>query len=263
MIVLMILRVLALIFVSVLALALFVILLLLIVPIRCRLNADYNGKPDIQFEARWLFRIFTIIYSKSGIPLLTLKVFGISVKRRHKPPKKKLTDTDKVIANNDEAFDYNNEGIEHPTVKGKMTEDDEKPSSVIKKKRLKENWDKFIAYPYKEMLVNKTILLLKRLIKATKPKDGDVECCFGFEDPSVTGILLGAVHALCGACCLYKYIRITADFEKEYLYLKCRLEGSIRLGSLVWPLIAYIVSKPVWILVKPLIFKKKEKGRSL
>ena len=248
MIVLFILKVLALILACLLALALFIAFLALSVPIKYRLNAVYNGKPDILIKAKWFFRIFTLTYETGGSPALKLKVFG-------RMPKHK--GSVKSGSNGGSSGKGNDKNI------GKEADEEEtaKTSLVSRINEIKGHWNKFLEYKYKNLLVKKTLQLLKRLLKAIKPRYADGECHFGFDDPSVTGMLLGAAHALCGMAQLYRHIRLKADFEKKYLYFKCHAEGKIRLWSLLWPLVAYAVSKPVWIIIEPFIFKKRAKGR--
>ena len=249
MILLWILKVLSLILLCILALALLAALVVLSAPVRYRVNAGYDGKTDILLNAQWILRIFTVNYNASGTPAFTFKICGRVRQRR------KLQKAGKVKKKKkqDEDIDLETDVIEHKKHKKKV-------SFTEKAIKVKENWDKLIDYPYKHMIVEKTILLLKRLVKAILPKDITGECRFGFEDPCITGMLLGAFYALFGMLRLYNQIYVSADFEKEYLYLKCQIAGKIRLWSLLWPLIAYAVSKPVWIILKPLVFKKRAKG---
>ena len=248
MIFLWLLKILALTLVCLLALAFLLFLLVVSAPIIYRLKAGYAGKPDIRFNAKWILRIFTVNYDTSNTPAFTIRICGRAKHKlkKAKPVSEKGKSSNSKKRNNDPETDAG--------------EDKKKVSLIDNVKKAGEAWDKFTDYPYKRRLVNQTILLVKRLIKGILPREIAGECCFGFDDPSLTGMLLGAAHALLGAAHLYNKIYVNADFEKEYLYLKCQSAGKIRLWSILWPLIAYAVSKPVWIILKPLVFKKQAKG---
>jgi len=245
------------IFLSLLALVLLIILALLFVPIRYYINLNHSGKQKIYLKASWLFRIFKFNYDNTVIHKSTLKIFGISVsgrkpKSKRRLKEKKVSDFIKTVVSDDEA---GNDEImsEQPTDWAKQFKEED-TSSEEKGNGLRENWDKFKSYPYKEMLVSNTILLLKRLIRPLKPKNASLKCTFGFDDPSATGALLGAAHAVCGICDLYDHVSISADFDKKCLNYECHAEGKIKVWSLTWPFVVYAFSKPVWFFLKPFIF---------
>jgi len=259
---------LAIIFLSLLALVLLITLALLFVPIRYNINLNYRGKQEIYLKASWLFRIFKFNYDNTVVRKSTLTIFGIYVRRRKRKRRlkeKKVSDLNKTIVSEDEAIYCDMVGSDE--IMSEQSTDwakhlqEEDSSSKEKVNRLKENWDRFKSYPYKEMLVSKTKLLLKRFIKPLKPKEAKLKCSFGFDDPSATGALLGAAHAICGICDLYDHVTITADFEKKCLNYECRVEGKIRVWSLTWPLVVYLISKPVWFFLKPMIFNRYRKER--
>ena len=241
-------------FVLILILTLFIAMLILFVPVQYRLNADYNEKLDILIKAAWFLRIITITYDSGKSPSFRLRIFGIVGKNKTKP---KNTQTDSEKSKKRKRIKHPKEKDENPD---KEDIKDKKKNNFFRKiSFLMDKLIKIFDYPYKTLLINRTSKLLKRLIKAFIIKNADVECDFGFDDPSKTGMLLGAAHALCGITHSYKYVRINADFEKEYLYLKSYMEGKFTIWSLFWPLVAYVVNKPVWILLKPYFFTKKRK----
>ena len=233
---------------------LLIIIVVLFAPIRYRLTADYEEKLGLHIKAAWLLRIFTVIYDTGLTPVFKLRIFGRAAKHRHTPKKNKSG------------------GLEEDTSSKKPKKHKNKEAEIrnienVKKSRnfwvldeIKQNWQSYIEYPYKNAFIKKTLLLAKRILKALLPSQANGECRFGFDDPSTTGILLGAAHALLGVSDLYSHINISADFEKEFLYMKCHIAGKIMLWSLFWPLIAYIFSKPIWFIIKPRIFKRRTKG---
>jgi hypothetical protein len=254
-IVLWLLKVLILILVGVLAIMLFFALLALFSPIWYRLNAGYDGKKAILLRAAWLFRIFTVVYDTNAAPAFKFKICGRAGKRKRRRPDAEPDSDNESENKKREQIKEENDGAET-----KEDEADEKLSIVDKAREFKENLDKVLEYPYKKRLIQQTLLLLKRVFKAILPNDADGEFRFGFDDPGLTGMLLGAAYAVRETTGLYERVRVSADFEKNYFYIKCRMEGKTRLWSLLWPFLAYAVRKPVWIIIKPLIFKKRAKG---
>jgi len=235
----------------IIALILLVILLVLLTPVRYRLNADYKTDLSMYVKATWLLRIFTVVYDTNSTPVFKLKIFGREglFKRKSKQSK---SYSDGSLSKIKKSKNKNNET--------QNNESEKKRRKTLDMSELTEKWHSINEYPYKDALIKKTILLIKRLIKALLPSHAEGQCCFGFDDPSTTGILLGAAHAFCGIADLYENLQISADFEKKYLDLKCGIAGRLRLGSFLWPLIVYTLSKPVWIIIKPMIFSKKTKG---
>jgi len=248
------------IFLALLALMLLVISVLLFVPIRYYINLKYSGKQEVYLKASWLFRIFTFSYDNTVVHKSTLKVFNTSVSGRklkdiQRLKEKKAYDLNKTVVDEDEAIDSDKASSdvgEQSTDWAKQLEEEDS-SSDEKGSGLRENWDRFKSYPYKEMLVSNTILLLKRLLKPLKPKAASLKCCFGLDDPSATGALLGAAHAICGICGLYNNVSITADFDKKCLNYECYVEGKIKVWSLTWPFVVYSFSKLIWFFLRPLI----------
>ena len=228
---------------------LLIISVVLFAPIRYRLNADYKGKLGLHVKASWILRIFTLIYDTDFNPAFKLTIFGRTGRKKKDRHKKTHHDSDE-----------DNQDIQKTEQESTETQKEDDNAKRSKLGDLKAHWHKVIDYPYKDLLVKKTLLFAKRFIKALLPTQADGECCFGFDDPSATGMLLGAAHAFLGITDLYNRVSISADFEKKYLYLKCHIAGKVTLWSLCWPFVAYALSKPVWIIIKPMIFKQKTKG---
>ena len=228
--------------------------IILFVPFRYKLNAGYQEKLDMHMKASWLWRIFTFIYDTDAAPAYKLRIFGRAGKTALKTGSAERRDDERKTKRNDDR---------------KTKQDDDRKTKRNRKElgikntlkeNFKENWRKAADYPYKNALINKTVLLTKRLLKALLPSQADGECHFGLDDPGTTGVLLGAAHTLLGITDLYNHIHISADFEKKILTMKCHIIGKITLWSLLWPFIAYTLSKPVWIIIKPLIFRRRTKG---
>ncbi|MDR2750206.1 MAG: hypothetical protein LBC41_06060, partial [Clostridiales bacterium] len=143
--------------------------------------------------------------------------------------------------------------------KSAKDDSDEKPKKTFKEKvqGLKDKWDMIADFPLKEELLNEVGKLLKRLLKPLIPKglEGDLE--FGFDDPSLTGRVLGALYFATGLAG-FRNFRFRADFEKTMFNADLKAWGRISLWSLTWPVLAACLSKPGKHILIPLIFKNRK-----
>lgn len=98
----------------------------------------------------------------------------------------------------------------------------------------------------------------KRFLKKVKPKVLDGAISFGFEDPSITGRVLGGISMI------YPYLQdhliISADFEEKTLSGKIYIKGKIRLSMIFSFLLYLLLDKTVRITVRH-IFKLSKKFR--
>lgn len=89
------------------------------------------------------------------------------------------------------------------------------------------------------------------MLKFLKPKKLEITLQFGFEDPSLTGKILGAI------CMLYpffeKHIDVTPDFENQVLKGKVYIKGCIRLVYVLIVILNMVLDKNVRITVKDVI----------
>jgi hypothetical protein len=114
----------------------------------------------------------------------------------------------------------------------------------------------FIEIKEKEAIVSQAWLTLKRLLKAVIFKEFYAKTIFGFDDPSLTGVLLGAAYMIVTPLGLGEQILFDGDFENKRLFADVRVKGYTNLWSILWPLTAFAISKPVWPIIKPHLFKK-------
>lgn len=89
---------------------------------------------------------------------------------------------------------------------------------------------------------------LKRFLKKIKPKVLDGEISFGFEDPSITGRVLGGISMLYPY--LQEHLDISADFEEKTLYGKLYIKGRIRLSMILSFLVHLFLDKTVRITIR-------------
>ena len=103
-------------------------------------------------------------------------------------------------------------------------------------------------------LINEILEYFKRVLNITKPKYLQLYGTYGFDDPSLTGIV-------CGAAGIIKSIipnarlALTPDFTQEIIDLDLRAEGSMIMGSLAYQTIRTVLKKPV----RKVLFKKKKR----
>jgi len=114
-----------------------------------------------------------------------------------------------------------------------------------------------VTYPDKKLLLRQAVLLLKRLFRPIKKQNFSAEAVLGFDDPSKTGYVVGMIYAACGLFGLCGIINLSGDFERRIFLYKIDASGRLYLISFVWPIVACVFSKPVWKIVKPMIFKDK------
>lgn len=85
---------------------------------------------------------------------------------------------------------------------------------------------------------------LKRFFSALGIKDADADICFGFDDPSLTGIVLGG-GAAAAAFIPFRF-NLSGFFEGEYLCGNGRIKGKTSILALIIPAVRMVFEKPVW-----------------
>jgi hypothetical protein len=107
-------------------------------------------------------------------------------------------------------------------------------------------------------LTNKSVLseivdYVKRVLEILKPKYMHIYGTYGFEDPSLTGMVCGAAGVIKGIVPNAR-LHLTPDFTREILELDLRAEGSMQVGSLAYQTIRTMLKKPV----RKIIFKREK-----
>ena len=93
------------------------------------------------------------------------------------------------------------------------------------------------------------------MLNIVKPKYIHFYGTYGFEDPSVTGIVSGAA-AVIKAMLPHAKVGLYPDFTQEIIDLDLLAEGSMTAGSLVYQTIRTVLKKPV----RKILFRKKKKS---
>lgn len=179
---------------------------------------------------------------------------------------------DKTVENKQEnktVSENKTKKISSETKKGK-TEDSKKATTGIRKKidrlfqklkctfekiydmmiSLKEKTDEitnFINDETHKSAFFKFLSELKCFLKKLKPKVLDGEISFGFEDPSITGRVLGGISMLYPY--LQEHLNISADFEEKTLSGKLYIKGRIRLSMILSFLVHLFLDKTVRITI--------------
>lgn len=85
---------------------------------------------------------------------------------------------------------------------------------------------------------------LKRFFSALGIRDAGADICFGFDDPSLTGMVLGGGAA--AAAFIPFRLNLSGFFEGEYLCGNGRIKGKTSILALIIPTVRMVFEKPVW-----------------
>ncbi|MDR2899056.1 MAG: hypothetical protein LBU94_01935, partial [Clostridiales bacterium] len=146
---------------------------------------------------------------------------------------------------------------ENDSLKSKDSDEkgDEKENSLMAK------FSYIYNYPDKKILYGECKLLLKRTLRALKPKYMKIKISFGLNSPDVVGMLTGLGGVIRSLFYNKNYIvNINGDFEKEAIEGDVDIRGGVTALSLLWPLVFFALSKPVWRIIKNKYFNKKKKN---
>lgn len=106
---------------------------------------------------------------------------------------------------------------------------------------------------------HKLLSELKCFLKKLKPKVLDGEISFGFEDPSITGRVLGGISMFYPY--LQDHLNISADFEGKKLSGKLYIKGRIRLSMILSFLLHLLLDKTVRITIRHILKLRKKFGQ--
>jgi len=128
--------------------------------------------------------------------------------------------------------------------------------------KLKQNIEKakrIYYYPNRKKIQDKLIKELKCILKALNPKILRLTCELGLEDTAMTGRILGAFYALNGIW--QKDIHLIGDFTRKILVINLYVKGKIVLGAILYPIIRFLLSKPIFKIIVGMM-KGKNKSKS-
>lgn len=139
-------------------------------------------------------------------------------------------------------------------LKGRDTRDKGKHSKVQKDEKKKKGRKSFELKDVTDKeLMNEVIEYIKRMFCIIKPKQLYLSGTYGFDDPSLTGIICGAAGAI-KSLIPHANLNLTPDFSQEILEIDLCAEGRIIVGSLAYQTVKTVFKMPV----RKILFKKKK-----
>lgn len=261
----------------------------------CPLSYKAAGRStNVRFVVKWLFSAITFrleyLDNKLRVDLLIFgrkRKLGKQSTAKNPKPKKMEKDPDSIVQNSE--INKVNEEMQPipPTLQhgeNRENEDAQPESSSAQKRKEQEKRKKsthkkeknpvdndenrftrvfrlaksFIDYPDRKIMVKKTIILLKRLLQPVKPSKFKLTGEVGFGSPDITGKFLAAESVFASFTRLQ--INIKGNFNRKCVDLNYSANGSFCLFSLLWPVVLYVFSKPIWKIIWKYINNKEEKN---
>ena len=279
---------------AVLGVLLLLCLLVLFSRLRYEAHVDKNAKWRVNVTAKWLLSILRVDFRKADDKQrMRIRFFGRTLGRNPKRdaddspehPSPSEDEAAEDVANNvkqalkkaaaevvEETVDQAEEQS-HTTSKARTKPKADKPVNASGKSEGKDKADfaqegglaglrrqvrLFWDYPDKALIWKYTKQLVVRLIHVLRPKRFILRGVIGFDSPDITGKVIGGI-------CIFQGlsgwdIRLRGNFEEEEITVRGMMAGKVTLWSLLWPIVRYALRKPIWKIVKPILFKGKKKG---
>ena len=268
-----IIKILGLVLFALLAFTLITLVIALFAPLRLELTADKNGKLRAKGSLKWLFSLvgFNIAYLGDNIdysfyyPLKSL-LTGERKQKRKKPKRKKQAqpppkaspsqnEVPKPKPEESKPVDQSPQSeASKPHTAEPLKKPEEKTShkgKPRKKKKtgpsfidnLKDYIEQFKAIENKKEILDCFIKNAKFLLTHIKFDIKKLRLVFGFEDPSLTGKVLGVLYSL--GIPFLKGVNINADFEKAILETDVNIKGKTNLFFVLLPILKFILNKNV------------------
>lgn len=255
-----------------LILILFIVIFILFIPIKYSIFAEKYDTIEVNAKIACLFNIIKYEYIyKDNNQTYSLKIFGFELKeRKKKKEKKKLfknknqkdvqTNSDNKISENIEDNIYKDkkiDSVKNNSYNNKIhNKNKKKKEKNLKEKKLKEKNNVSLKerylylknYPDKKKIFNITKKLISRLFHAVKYKKLNLEIKFGFNDPYLTGYVLGLFSFI--SYFLPFYFNVKGEFEKEIINFKVETKGIFNLCSILLPILVFVLSKPIWKIIR-------------
>lgn len=276
-IILVILKIVGIILLSVFLLLLLLLAVVLFVGFRYNVEADKGDALSADVRISWLFRIFRArIIIEDGEQKISFKALWFDLlgknKRKERRSHHSAVSLEKeVMLDEYGKDDFMEEEVNRKAKTGKGRPP--KPKKVKKEREsffekiggIKDKINYVLKHPDRKKIQAYTIELLKDEAKAIKPKRFALSGTIGFDDPSVTGKVIGLVCAGQGLCPYHPdWARVTirGNFERAMLDASLRIKGTLSIWAVLFPFIKYVFKKPIWAIVKPKLFGKGERNGS-
>ncbi|MDR1704682.1 MAG: hypothetical protein LBS19_08355 [Clostridiales bacterium] len=206
------LKIAGLILLGIIGLFILVCAMLLFIPIRYRLNASNAGS---SFRMSWFLGFFRLRYADKAFKATVFWFKRIKLKGKSKQTAKGAKSAKK---------DKNKEGSLLKTLKSAA------------------------SYPDKGLLLKCTIRLVKRMLKAIKPRVFRASLDIGTGEPDTTGYLLGFAGILQGMFNLD--LSVEGCFEEKLFRYDVLIKDLLYCWPFVWALTAFCVRRPVRAIIK-------------
>lgn len=210
------------------------VLLLLFVPLRYQAYVS-SAKAVADFRISWLLRLIDIRYMYDNNKLrAAVRFAGFRIKNQKRKAFKKVKTIKKSSA--------------------------KAPSKKKEKAGLPGRFNSLAALLTDKdgkTIIGVCFRYIAKTLNALKPRYLRVDAVFGFDDPSVTGCLLGAYEAAAGYFRFRENIRLSGDFEKPAFKIEASVKGSVSAASLVGPLVWLVTRKPVFQLIRQTLGNNK------
>lgn len=246
----------------------FVLILLcfiIFVPIKYNVYAEKYQNIEIKIIFTWFLKLLKYkVDIKDGYTYKQFKLAEIILWDNNKKEPKKLKNKknnykqhskevrDNTIENKSKQKNKNN-------IKNKSEINfNKKVKNKIDNKKSKENLDylknifnkikSIFKYPERDIIIKYTKKLILKLFKIIKPENINIKCEFGFDDPSITGYLLGVISMM--SVLIPGNLNIKGNFEKEIFNISLETYGKANLWSIGFHILVYVFKKPIWKLIK-------------
>ncbi|MDR2903579.1 MAG: DUF2953 domain-containing protein, partial [Clostridiales bacterium] len=110
--------------------------------------------------------------------------------------------------------------------------------------------------PDKTAILQYTVELLKDLRRAVKVKRHHLRAEFGFDDPAATGYVAGILYAVKPFFLPKAEVRV--NLENPGIRLDAVLRGHSSFLAILYPIIKYVIKKPIWGIIKRFLNRKEE-----
>ena len=248
---------------------LFVLAYIICMPFYYNVAVSHHAKTEFKFKISSFFRGIVISGDSRRESPVTLRIlwifrkkFDFGGKKPTVPPAKPHAKPPSSSDKEAEASPKSDEESEKSPGRNSEEKISGSEKRKIKKQKRAEIWSKvksiwstvkrIKSYPHKKAILKATLNLLKEVINAIKPKRLKIRCLLGLSNPFDTGIALAAISTV-KPFVKADQILVEADFENETFEIDIDAKGWFNLLSILLPVIRYIRTKPVWVIVKHVI----------
>lgn len=195
-----------------------ILLLILLVPFEYFMKGQIDRTIGGLIETKWLFGLIKVsIYKYEDNPEVKISICGLNV-----------------------------------YIQKLIKEDDEKKEKKADKKEKSQKKSSLKRRLSKDLLLE-IFKYFKDIINIVKPKYFKISGVYGFEDPSLTGMLLGIISIIKGAVPKAR-IDIEPDFEEEFISIEAEIYGDIKVSLVCYRTLKLIIKKEV----RKFLFKKSK-----